>query len=91
MVSVCEASEVERLRLRTHELQERHDQEMAALRKENKDLVRSRDFFMSLWWERHPLIADRDLTIADRMKMRPVRDRLTRELLAEFDAMTAGT
>lgn len=43
-------AEVERLRKRTHELQERHDKEMAALRKQLKQEIRRAESYRASWW-----------------------------------------
>ena len=47
-------SEVERLRARTHELQERHDKEMATLRKQLKQEVRRTEAYRASWWHESP-------------------------------------
>lgn len=70
-------AEIERLRARTHELQERHDQEASRLRKELKTVSRERDFWRTIWWERvlpSPALGD----IHDAyLRVRPMMERMT--------------
>ena len=83
-------AEIERLRGRTHELQERHDKEMSALRNELKATQRSRDFFKAIWWQTClPKDGGWERSMWAAARVRPLVPRATAlldELFAEMDA-----
>lgn len=92
-------SEVERLRTRTHELQERHDKEMATLRKQLKQEVRRTEAYRASWWH-ESLYQHLTVTmLRGRMTMaewrslcerfRPIGKRYTEEIDAEVARMDA--
>ncbi len=92
-------SEVERLRARIHELQERHDKETATLRKQLRQEIRRTEAYRASWWH-ESLYQHLNVTLLrGRMPMaewqslcerfRPIGKRYTEEIDAEIARVNA--